>query len=403
MKLARVTTNYPAYLKTFYARQRGLAQKTFAEQKAAMDYDGFGWADFWSHALEPLGYRTLEIILNNEPCQRAWARENGLPDADAMELDEITFRQLQDFRPQIIWYDHNDEILIRRIREQVNSIRLVLGEVGSAIPDTRVWPELDLIVSCAPEAVERLTGAGLRTVHLYHAFEPRLLGRLRGTQKKIDCSFIGQIFRASQFHRHREQILEELLSLVDLQIFSLSADITRKEEVKDLARAVAFNAAQWGQRLGIPGAILRWLPGISRALQWPARPARPVNPKLKPRMKPGVYGLEMYETLRASKVSLNIHADSSPTHASNMRLFETTGVGTCLVTDWKENLPELFEPDQEVVIFRSAAECAEKVRWLLEHPRKREDIARAGQARTLKQHTFAQRAGELDRIIRGNV
>jgi spore maturation protein CgeB len=36
----------------------------------------------------------------------------------------------------------------------------------------------------------------------------------------------------------------------------------------------------------------------------------------------------------------------------------------------------------------------------LEHPQEREAIAQAGQARTLKDHTFDQRAIELDYIIR---
>jgi spore maturation protein CgeB len=83
-----------------------------------------------------------------------------------------------------------------------------------------------------------------------------------------------------------------------------------------------------------------------------------------------------------------------------MRLFEATGVGTCLLTDWKDNLPKLFEPEKEVVTYKSVEECIEKVKWLLDHPQEREAIAKAGQARTLKDHTFAQRAIQLDEIIK---
>jgi spore maturation protein CgeB len=108
----------------------------------------------------------------------------------------------------------------------------------------------------------------------------------------------------------------------------------------------------------------------------------------------------MFQILCDSKMTLNIHADSSPQFASNMRLFETTGVGTCLITDWKENLPELFVPDKEVVTYRNAQECAEKMKWLLDHPQERAEIAAAGMARTLREHTFMHRAVELDRIIR---
>lgn len=83
-----------------------------------------------------------------------------------------------------------------------------------------------------------------------------------------------------------------------------------------------------------------------------------------------------------------------------MRLFEATGIGTCLVTDWKENLIELFAPEKEVVTYRSAGECVEKVKWLLANPQERQAIARAGQQRTLADHNFARRAEQLDGIIK---
>ena len=108
----------------------------------------------------------------------------------------------------------------------------------------------------------------------------------------------------------------------------------------------------------------------------------------------------MFQTLRDSKVTYNNHIDVSPRSASNMRLFEATGIGTCLVTDWKENISELFEPEKEVVTYRSIDECAEKIRWLLENPAERDAIGKAGQARTLKDHTFSSRAALLDDIFK---
>ncbi|MFO0210108.1 MAG: glycosyltransferase, partial [Pseudanabaena sp.] len=84
---------------------------------------------------------------------------------------------------------------------------------------------------------------------------------------------------------------------------------------------------------------------------------------------------------------------------SNMRLFETTGVGSCLITDWKQNINDLFEPDREVVTYRSSSECIEKVKWLLSNPLEAEKIAKAGQHRTLKDHTFDIRSVQLDLII----
>jgi spore maturation protein CgeB len=82
-----------------------------------------------------------------------------------------------------------------------------------------------------------------------------------------------------------------------------------------------------------------------------------------------------------------------------MRLYEATGVGTLLITDWKENLHELFEPGKEVIAYRTPEECGELIQYYLEHEVEREAIARAGQERTLREHTYYQRMQELVDII----
>ena len=107
----------------------------------------------------------------------------------------------------------------------------------------------------------------------------------------------------------------------------------------------------------------------------------------------------MYQILRDSKVTLNHHGNIPP-YANNCRLYEATGVGTLLITDWKVNLHEMFEPGKEVVAYRSPEECAELIQYYLEHDDEREAIARAGQQRTLREHTYYQRMQELVEIVR---
>ena len=112
------------------------------------------------------------------------------------------------------------------------------------------------------------------------------------------------------------------------------------------------------------------------------------------------FGLEMYRALAAANVTLNVHADSSPTHASNMRLFEATGVGSCLLTDWKENLHELFEIGREVESYRSREECIDKFAWLLRHPDVARQIGLRGQQRCLRDHAIERRALRLVSLLR---
>jgi len=86
-----------------------------------------------------------------------------------------------------------------------------------------------------------------------------------------------------------------------------------------------------------------------------------------------------------------------------MRLYEATGVGTLLITDWKANLNELFELGNEVLAYRSPEECSEFIQYYLEHDDERKAIAAAGLQRTLREHTYYHRMQELVEIVRKHI
>ena len=83
----------------------------------------------------------------------------------------------------------------------------------------------------------------------------------------------------------------------------------------------------------------------------------PQNPKnisaISKIAKPPVYGLDMFKAISRSKIGFNMHGEVAGDYAANVRLFEITGVGSCMVTDWKKNLNEIFEIDKEAVAFRN--------------------------------------------------
>jgi len=80
----------------------------------------------------------------------------------------------------------------------------------------------------------------------------------------------------------------------------------------------------------------------------------------------------------------------------NMRVFEGTACGALVLTDAIANgLDELFEIGQEIVVYQDDAELLEKIAYYLANEEEREAIARAGQRRTLKEHTYAHRAAKV--------
>jgi spore maturation protein CgeB len=375
MRLLKLGIYHATYLQNFYAARPPLKAQSYRAQHRALIDDGFGSADFWTSALEKLNYETTDLIANAEFLQKAWARENDFKFDEDKWLFEIAAAQIKKFRPAILLvadYSTLTADFLKNIRRECPSIRLILGWCGAPYRDLSVMREWDVALSCVPEMVAAFRAEGLQSHHVNHAFAPRILSALdTESPPDIDFAFIGSVLRQNQFHVEREKLLLRLVEQTNLQIWS---DL--KKPSFSLCRKIS-------------GIFTR---RTDRAAE--------VDNRLAARTHPPVFGLEMFQQLRRARVVFNNHIDISPTSASNMRLFETTGTGTCLITDWKKNLPELFEPDTEVLTYASAEECIEKVRYLLDHETARQTIAAAGQRRTLQAHTFANRAARIDEIIR---
>lgn len=402
MKLARLTTLYPQYLKGFYAANPGLANADYRTQKAALDFDAFGWSGMWDNALAPLGYEVLEVSANAVPMQRAWLRERGHAVLGAAGLLDIARAQIHEFKPDILFIeDHNyfPQRWLDEVRASWPRIRLILGWCGAPCRDVSVFRAYDVVLSCIPELVTYFRDQGHRAFHLNHCFDRRILDRINcGASKRIEVSFVGGFRRGRGQHAGRERLFQKIVQTHLVEIYSPAAEVTLADQAQWLALRGLYEGVRVMRRLGIGKERLAGL-GLGKVASMAEPPAYPIVPALSPFLRPGVYGLAMYQVLHDSKVTLNNHIDVSPRSASNMRLFEATGVGTCLLTDWKDNLPQLFVPDEEIVPYKTPTECVDKIGWLLEYPIERESIARRGQARTLKDHTFERRASELDHII----
>lgn len=405
MKLAKVTTFYGEYLDFFYRTRPSLAKDSYVAQKAALDEDAFGWADYWSNALRPFGYETLEIVGNAKSLQEAWLRENG--QASGLGMKELVLEQLRRFQPEILFmvdYSSFPVDWLKRTRELCPSIRLIVGWCGAPYSDRTVFDGYDLVLSCIPELVEHFRSLGHDSAHLNHAFDPRIRARIgEPAHSRLQFSFIGQIVKTNGFHGEREKLLIELARRIPIEIFSSAGKAGKLEDLKSYVKMGLFDLGRSLTALGIPGKTLEKIPAVGKHLATITRPNRASIGELRMNFRPPVFGLEMFRTLRDSTVTLNQHINASKASASNMRLFEATGVGACLLTDWKPNLTDLFEPDSEVVTYRSAEECAEKARWLLANPAAARSIGTAAQRRAAKDHTFSVRAQILDDLIKARL
>jgi len=227
-------------------------------------------------------------------------------------------------------------------------VKLLVGEHGSVLSEKLDLRCYDLITSLLPDSVTEFRQLGVYSELHRLAFEPRILSHLKDQKKTMDISFVGGLY---DVHSGRIHLLEVL-------------------------------ATRFGQ-------MQIWGPDVSHLSK---------TSPIRERYAGEAWGLKMYQVMYRSAMTLNTHGDRAA-YAGNMRLFEATGVGTLLVTDWQENLHEIFEPGKEVIAYRTPEECAELIQYYLEHVEERETIARAGQERTLREHTYYKRMQELVDIL----
>ena len=409
MRLFRITTNYFPYLQQFYKKNPKLKFEGYTNQYQTLMADCFGWADFWTHALRNFGYDVWEPVSNAEPMQKAWAHENGINFDEKRWLTDIVIAQIKCFGPDIIFvndYSTFKADFFRRLRNECPTIRLIIGWCGAPYSDVNVFKEYDLVLSNIPEFVKDFNLQGLRSKYMHHAFEPRILNKIKkNREKKCNISFVGSIVKASGFHTKREKLLGKIVQEVDLEIFSDINNPSLKELVLQLSKRKIYDLVQITK--GVPGSMLflENLPKIRNFTRMKNRPciSRKVDSKISSVSKKALFGLSMYQKLYESKIALNTHIDISILYASNMRLFEATGVGTCLLTEWQPNLIELFDVDRDVVTYQNVEEAIEKIRYLQLNEKECLKIGLAGQKRALENHTFDIRAQQLDKIIRQNI
>lgn len=102
---------------------------------------------------------------------------------------------------------------------------------------------------------------------------------------------------------------------------------------------------------------------------------------------------------RSNLAVLNIARDSMAAtgYSPATRVFEAAGAGACLITDAWEGIEHFFKPDKEILVARDGRDVASILKDLT--PQRAEAIGLKALDRALTHHTYASRAGQVDRII----
>lgn len=120
------------------------------------------------------------------------------------------------------------------------------------------------------------------------------------------------------------------------------------------------------------------------------------------RLGPPVSNSDYIRLTREAKVSLGVSRVPSPRRYSRnpltysrLRDLEAPMLGACYLTEWSPDLELLYELGEEVEVYRSAEELAEKLNHLLSAPEKRRSLRVKGQRRALTCHSISNSIGKI--------
>lgn len=107
------------------------------------------------------------------------------------------------------------------------------------------------------------------------------------------------------------------------------------------------------------------------------------------------WGTDYFKVLLSSKITLNRHGEIAEGYGNNMRLYEASGCGCCLVTNACKNMPRILRPMHECIVYTNNADLVRHL-WILHYDDElRKEVAAAGRKRCLAEHTYAHRAVEF--------
>jgi spore maturation protein CgeB len=98
--------------------------------------------------------------------------------------------------------------------------------------------------------------------------------------------------------------------------------------------------------------------------------------------------------LNICRASMARYGFSPPT-----RVFEAAGAAACLITDAWEGVEQFFEPETEILVAHDGNDVAKHLACLT--PERAREIGRAAYRRVLAEHTYAQRARQVEEVLEG--
>ena len=371
----RISSIYPGFHKKIISN---INQKDSYEKTLNIVFDQkYSVSNYLSKELSKKNYKCNEIIHNFQILQKKWFNEYGKNYSN----EKIIFQQIRFYNPEVLFIgDLNllDKFFFEKLKSFTN-IKLIMCYHCAPLSKKNLinLKYADTIVTCTEGYSKRIKSITKKdTFLLQHAHQKTQENKKKTLNRNIDIGFIGSIFLSNKLHLGRVEIIYKLIKDYKNNFFSINFS---KFFIIDYLLLIIYSVFNFKffKKIKIFYQIL-YIYLFSK--------------------KP-IFGKDMLRTLRKTKILINKHIEDTE-FAGNMRLFEGTGSGCLLVTDYKSGLEKLFEIDNEIVVYSNQKQLFEKVDYYLKNQKKLSQIAKKGYSKSISAHNYEIRVNHLDKYIK---
>ncbi len=345
-KIVFLNIYYQSFLDDHYKRNPYLENASYKEQLTSIQGTMFGDSDFYSHAMKELGWEAQDLIINCDKLQKQWAKENSV---NWRSSTKVLVEQIWGMKPDVV-YTQGTWIIKGEFLEAIRPmVKVITGHCGIPVTDFRA-PQFDVLFTSIPNYVDEFRKEGVDAHYIGLGFDPRALQLPLNGDQIYPVTFVGSL---SGQHKRRRHLIKSLMNELDINLWGVGFE-------------------------GLPGSVLRMYHGEA-------------------------WGPKMFSILRHSYITINCGIDHVHPWIGNMRMYEATGCGALLFNDPGLNMPDLFEEGKELIVYENAQDCLVKLKYYLGHEDEGIEIAKAGHARTMKDHTYLERMKYMVKKLEGKL
>lgn len=208
------------------------------------------------------------------------------------------------------------------------------------------------------------------------------------------------IMEGAAFHWDGGDRIEPFLTKEVIEVIErICPEIPEKMKRNQYNMPEAYYIKQWffsRKMTNIERTLLLNLLAEQYGLHLYTREEEIVPPNIK--RFPEVDHQDAYKIFYSSKINLNMTLRSIESGVP-LRIFDIMSVGGFVLSNWQEEMTELFEEDKEIVLFKTPEEMVEKIDYYLAHEKERIRIGINGYQKVKNCYTYEHQLQKLLAVL----